>query len=105
MKGAFKMSKASVKEFFEKHKWELLAAVLLIAGTGMATYRIAYKRGISRCFMDMLAASYRDYQKLACYVDDMTEKWTHENRQKLAACGEEVLKVISEELSERSGAV
>lgn len=93
------MSKAKVKTFLENHKWELLAALLLMAGTGTVTYRIAYKRGARGSLVDMLAAVYRDNQQLALYVDELTESWTRENRLKLAKRGAEVLKEIEKGLS------
>lgn len=97
-------AKAKVKEFFTKHKWEILAVILLATGVSVVSYRKALKKGELTGFLAMLGASYRDNQQLACYTDQIVETWTKENRTLLAERGDEVLKLIGEELSKRAGA-
>lgn len=97
-------AKVKVKEFFMKHKWEILAVILLTTGVGVVSYRKAFKKGKLIGLLAMLRASYRDNQQLACYTDQIVETWTKENRTLLAERGDEVLKLIGEELSKRAGA-
>ncbi len=97
-------AKVIVKEFFMKHKWEILAGMLLTTGVGVVSYRKALKKGELTGFLSMLGASYRDNQQLACYTDQIVETWTKENRTLLAERGDEMLKLIGEELSKRAGA-
>lgn len=97
-------AKAKVKEFFLKHKWEILAVILLTTGVGVVTYRKALKKGELLGLLAMTAASYRDNQQLACYTDQLVEDWTKENKALLAERGDEILKLIGEELSKRTKA-
>lgn len=97
-------AKAKVKGFFMKHKWEILAVIMLTTGVGVVSYRKALKKGELRGLLMMLGASYRDNQQLACYTDQIVETWTKENRTLLAEYGDEVLKNIGKELSKRAGA-
>jgi len=97
-------AKVKVKEFFTKHKWEILAVILLTTEVGVVSYCKALKKGELTGFLDMLGASYRDNQQLACYTDQIVETWTKENRSLLAERGDEVLKLIGEELSKRAEA-
>lgn len=94
-------AKAKVKEFFLKYKWEILAVILLTTGVGVVSYRKALKKGEVLGFLAMLGASYRDNQQLACYTDQIVETWTKENKTLLAERGDEILKLIGEELSKR----
>lgn len=97
-------AKAKAKEFFMKHKWEILAVILLTTGVGAVSYRMAFKKGELKGLLMMFGASYRDNQQLACYTDQLVETWTKENRALLAERGDEMLKCIGEELSKRAGA-
>lgn len=97
-------AKAKVKEFFTKHKWTILAVMLLTTGVGVVSYRTAFKKGELSGLVMMLAASYRDNQQLACYTDQLVEDWTKENRTLLAERGDEMLKLIGKELSKHGKA-
>lgn len=74
------------------------------AGVGVVTYRKALKKGELLGLFAMTAASYRDNQQLACYTDQLVEDWTKENKALLAERGDEILKLIGEELSKRTKA-
>ncbi len=51
-------SKVKAKEFFMKHKWEILAVILLTTGVGVISYRKAFKKGTLTGLFAMLGASY-----------------------------------------------
>lgn len=78
--------------------------ILLATGVGVVAYRKALKRGVLLGLLAMAAASCRVYRQLACFTDQLVEDWAREDKALLAERGDEILKLIGEELSKRTKA-